>query len=308
MRNRATLHIILACALGALACCSIAIATGYRIYFGLIAGPIVGYLAYDFRSVLTAIPAALRASSRKGAEALDTVCKTVRVYRAQPHPFFYSGVLIAAPFVGYAFFHWKMMIVVGTTLSVGEAVAIYVVANSFAVMALLEGAVIPTIPIMIFALIGARFGEKCYWWPFLMEETNADRTAAALEREGLRRMPLTYGNVGRWIAEGIGLTLLFFVWTAWKYLYLGIRAALPVIGSFLWTLFLVIHRYERVLCALDGTIGGVLAYVLLIRPDRTFTQNVLAVLFGMVLGAGFGVVNYEIFSKRVLKVVPVNAQ
>ena len=80
-----------------------------------------------------------------------------------------------------------------------------------------------------------------------------------------------------------------------------------------WTLYGIadgqelIHRYERVLCAIDGTLGGVIAYQLLIRPERSFAQNAIAVLFGMVLGAGWGVVNYEIVSKRLLKVVPVRA-
>ncbi len=72
-------------------------------------------------------------------------------------------------------------------------------------------------------------------------------------------------------------------------------------------MFKLIHSDERVLCAIDGTLGGVIAYAWLIRPERSFAQNAIAVLFGMVVGAGWGVVNYEILSKRVLKVVPVDA-
>src|SRR5437764_9388621 len=53
-----TLHVILACMLGAVACSSIAILAGYHIGYGIVAGLIVGYLAYDFRSVFNAIPVA----------------------------------------------------------------------------------------------------------------------------------------------------------------------------------------------------------------------------------------------------------
>jgi hypothetical protein len=161
---------------------------------------------------------------------------------------------------------------------------------------------------VIFAFIGARAGEKCYWWPFIMPDDKAHLDAVHLENCGYRQMPLTYGNVARWIAKGIGVTLLFFVWTMWKYLFIGLATALRIVGSFLWNLFLLIHRYERVLCAIDGTLGGVTVYLFLISPQRSFLQNGDVVLLGMVLGAGFGVVNYEVLSKRVLRVVPATTQ
>jgi len=56
--RRSTFQVALACALGALVCGVVAIKTGYNITFGIIAGLIVGYVTYDFRSVLKAIPVA----------------------------------------------------------------------------------------------------------------------------------------------------------------------------------------------------------------------------------------------------------
>src|ERR1043165_4725792 len=110
------------------------------------------------------------------------------------------------------------------------------------------------------------------------------------------------------VLKGFGSIAAFLCFWMWFYAIGGILMAILglilklIIGGVL--LFKFIHRYERVLCALDGTLGGVITYVRFTSPHNTPMQNVVAVIFGMILGAGWGVLNYEIISKRVLKVVP----
>lgn len=72
----------------------------------------------------------------------------------------------------------------------------------------------------------------------------------------------------------------------------GIRIAL----RFLWTVFKLIHSEERLLCGIDAFAGAMVGY---------FSGSVL---LGAVAGGLIGVANYEIVSRRILKVVPVRAK
>jgi hypothetical protein len=68
------------------------------------------------------------------------------------------------------------------------------------------------------------------------------------------------------------------------------------LGLFFWKLFLIIHSQERLLCFIDASIGAALVYFIHYSP-----------LYGALIGALFGVVNFEILSKRVLKIALVKA-
>jgi hypothetical protein len=93
-----TLHVILACMLGAFACSSIAIFAGYHIGYGIVAGLIVGYLAYDFRSVLKAVPVAFAGFRDGVAEAL----RDFRSFVNSGHfAFMIPGALLASILVIY---------------------------------------------------------------------------------------------------------------------------------------------------------------------------------------------------------------
>lgn len=309
--RRSTFQVALACALGALACALIAIATGFHIGYGILAGCITGYVAYEFRDVCRAIPIAFRAALRGSVSIYDTNIARLQEWRSRPHPFLYPAMLITAPFYTRGLFSLMTSLVIGDWPKLGRVagIAFSVVGAPFALLAFIEASWFVAFPMVILAFIGARAAERSYWWPMMMVENpaQAQTDAAILESKGLRQQALTYRNVGRWIAKGLGLTLLFFVWTLWKYVVIYAGMAIAFIARMLWALFKLIHSYERVLCALDGTIGGTVAYQFFISPERSIAQNAIAVAFGMVLGIGFGLVNYEIVSKRVLKVVPVGA-
>ena len=88
-----------------------------------------------------------------------------------------------------------------------------------------------------------------------------------------------------------------------------IPEAVRVIGMSCWALFVLIHRSERVLSALDGTLGGVVVTAWTWwsgRPDALFAK-IFLVVCGMAMGALFGVLNYEIVSRRILGIAPPRA-
>jgi hypothetical protein len=62
--------------------------------------------------------------------------------------------------------------------------------------------------------------------------------------------------------------------------------------SFLKQLFLLIHSEMRLLCLFDAALGSVIGY---------FAGNVL---IGAIAGGVLGVLNFEILSRRILRLVP----
>ena len=65
-------------------------------------------------------------------------------------------------------------------------------------------------------------------------------------------------------------------------------------------LFILIHSKERVLCATYGTLGGAVSYIWLARADMALAEQAALIVFGGLMGAAFGVANWEIVSKRLL--------
>ncbi|MFH1668006.1 MAG: hypothetical protein ABH884_03230 [Candidatus Komeilibacteria bacterium] len=72
-----------------------------------------------------------------------------------------------------------------------------------------------------------------------------------------------------------------------------ICGAIMAIGIFTKRLFIGIHSDERLLCMTDAVIGVTIGWY--------FQTAIL----GMIVGAVFGVLNYELISKRWLKLVPI---
>lgn len=62
----------------------------------------------------------------------------------------------------------------------------------------------------------------------------------------------------------------------------------PIIGCLIKTVFIMIHSDIRLLCGIDAAIGAIIGYL---------TGDVI---IGAIAGGMFGVLNYEIISKRIL--------
>jgi len=278
--RRSTVQVALACALGALACGVVAIKSGYNIWFGILAGLITGYMAYEFRAVVKAVPQAFAGF----LQWVDDRRSDLAVFNAVLAP---CAVLSIVAVAAFARSPVRLAIRAGASGEAGLC--------TFIVTAIVMGAVAGTcflyMATALLAAVGIEYVEK-------------GRIVDGLNDEFA---DVSYGRFWTLVTKGAGAVLAFLLWRAEIALVVGFWKKVVALAKALWTLFKLIHRYERVLCAIDGTLGGVVAYVLLIRPERSLAQNAVAVLFGMVLGVGWGLINYEVVSKRILKVVPVTA-
>lgn len=71
---------------------------------------------------------------------------------------------------------------------------------------------------------------------------------------------------------------------------------IPVVLEFTWHLFKMIHSEERLLCGVDAAIGVAVCH---------YSGN--NILLGVGVGVLWGVLNFEVLSIRVLKLVPATA-
>jgi len=289
-----TRKIAVACFIGGALCCAVALifAPSYW-WFGLVAGFAGGYISYEFREVRKAIPIAfLRAVGRKGVNAWKSTIAWAKVWFSQPHPFFYFGVFLALPltFV-FAQYIFSSEPITGPEMVIADIIGLtFVYCEMVTLLAFLS---------YFIALTGALTVERCCW------VSAGDSVSVGVREDGYREIPLTYANAARWTMEGIFTAMKFFLWDLWRYLAIVTWKILRFFARFTWHLFRLIHSKERVLCAIDGTLGGAICYIWLAPASVSFVQQALLVIFGGLLGAAFGIANWEIVSKRILH-VPVN--
>lgn len=302
-----TWKIAVACFIGGVLCSAVALVfTPTYWWLGIFAGIAGGYVSYEFREVLRAIPVAFRAARRNGVSAIRNAMVKTRGYLAEPHPFFYPAAIVAYPFclwmeyhfiqfICNSFIHFNWIIWIPFSIILFATGILFYIEVAWFVMA----------PVVILAFIGARKWEHCYWYPLMdnsLSKRQKEEMVKKLEGRGLERKSITYSNILKWTIKGVGVSIIFFVWTMWKHLAIGCWQALCFCGRFAWHLFRLIHSDERVLCSIDGTLGGVVAYVWLISPSMSLMEQVVLVLFGGLFGVAFGVINWEIVSKRILHV------
>lgn len=256
--ERTTVKVGLACGLGALVGTLVALALGAHWWLGLFAGGIVGYLAFDLRAVLLAIPAAWRATAAIFPSINDLKLRML------------IGFWLVC-FVTY-FALWIGMVVLPIlrlfTSSWGSGLVGYgIVVGLFSVYFGLS------------AMISPQSGEEMRW-----------RGKKSLEElESSFRDEVKTMIFEEFTPVVIGRGVLFCIVRI-------PRAGLSVVRGiclFLWNLYLSIHSNLRVLCLVDSAIGTFLGYLL------------GSALAGGLIACVWGILNYEILAKRVLRTVPV---
>ena len=310
-----TKKIARACFIGGAFCVAVALMVAPSFWWlGLLAGFAGGYLGYEFQEVLRAIPRAWKAARRHSSSAWDKALRRAKEWLAKPHPFLYPAAVITTPLYVWLVYLISPFFISTLSSASSEAPLLFTGIMFFLYIAMIIAyfivfsLIIATVIIRLFAFIGARVGEHCYWTPFStgMSEEQKKEIIQQLQEKGYHEAPATYKNVLRWMAKGFGLTLLFFIWTLWMHLFIGLWNLLCFTKRFLWHLFILVHSKKRLLCGIDGTIGGAAVYLWFTPPSLSFPQQILLIFFGGLLGAAFGVVNWEIVSKRILHLVPAN--
>ena len=95
-----------------------------------------------------------------------------------------------------------------------------------------------------------------------------------------------------WPIRGLIKTIIFLIIAIPKTI-IGTYKAICFCGLFFKNVFILIHSEFRLLCGVDAAIGAVIGY---------FAGYVIV---GLIVGGILGVLNYELISRRWLKLVPL---
>ena len=299
--------IAFACFIGGCLCTSVALLVVPEFWwFGVLAGLISGYLAYDFKEVILAIPKVIKASYYNSTQFINLTFDDIIDWLTDPHPFIYPGIVISIYPIYLFILETNIMNVSELFSKNFSSGVIYIVVTPLMI------AVIGFVCVMIsagvvalFSFIGSNYWEKVEWYN-IHEIPPSKEKLQELAKEGLSSAEITYLRAYRWFIKGI-LFSFFFIsiripLAIAKFFFIGF---IPFAFEAAWYLFKLIHSKERVLCSLDGTIGGVVTYFLFTPRELPIHQQIVIVLFGGILGTGFGILNWEIVSKRILKVQKV---
>ena len=243
--DQRTVKVALACLIGT----SIGIITMLGIYpalwpLGLITGLIGGYLSYEYKKVIQAVP---------------TAWNMARGWRLD----------IA---------WWKEYLIFFLILSSALLTVLlplgFIISHSESEM----------MPITVFLIIISEVMAASFVISYL----------CAKEKD-----QYDYNNVKRLLIKVNPLNVYFHLLPkylfigAWR-LFIGIPFACGVIRRFIWILVKLVYSDERLLCGIYSSVGAL-----------AFHLSGGNVLIGLVVGVLGGVLNYEILSKRIWKLVPM---
>ncbi len=227
-----TLKVFIACVLGAGIGTLVALQLHpYLLWIGLVAGGLVGYLSYEFKTVCKAIPLAWKATSAHKPNILK-----VKV--------FFSRFLL-----GFS---------EGMTLSV--TVLIFVMVISLAIPTILTSGTKPITNskmlgiLLIYAtifstLMGVVSASQEKYDKVLLDE----RLRPNLQDAWMFCPVMVYGY---WLPKGVYKAICFmpkllqWLWTT----------GVPFVGHFIGHLFILIHSDIRLLCGIDAAIGTTIGY------------------------------------------------
>lgn len=261
--------VFLACAIGAGIGSLVALEVSQMFWWlGLIIGGFTGYLSYDWQRVVSAIPQAATMVAPAITDFSRDIRQGLRTFLGKPRPVFWSYLLFEV-----IVFWWLNQIIplphkgpfwadlIGMAL-----ITIMLTATAWAVLTIL----LVIRPIVTCKATYDKWA-KTGWWsvsdPFdYITGICSWREAAQYHFDGLR-------NLIPVLLIAIGTLILPFKFG----------------GKFGWVFFKLIHSDLRLLCGVDAMIGSAVGY---------FSGSAI---IGAIAGGLFGLLNYEVVSKRFLR-------
>lgn len=289
-----------ACFAGGMFCVATAfVVNPYYWWLGIFAGIMGGYVAYEFRKVCRALSVVIRTVGQRSSTAMKiaipSAIKKAIMWFSKPHYFGYLAVFLSA-----TIYFFGIIPIIEQDFKSDQTYnnAFIYVAFFYCTFIVTQGVVV------VLAWAGSVFGDRSYWYPFLVpggvcHGGDAEKIKS-LEKDGLVQKPLTYMSVVRWFLLGIVVIARFLAWTLWKEIALFIWFIVSAFGATLKEVIITIHSDMRILCALNGTLGGVISYVYLGPYVTTSVEQAMVVFFGGVLGALFGAMSYRCVTKKIL--------
>ncbi|HLC49394.1 MAG TPA: hypothetical protein VJI96_03355 [Candidatus Andersenbacteria bacterium] len=291
-----TRKIAVACFIGGVLCYAVAalFAPAYA-WLGVFAGLAGGYLSYEFREVLLAIPIAWNATCGRTRNTIIVLLRKRLAFNAWAKE--RQALVYPLAVFWWILFLCIFLVFMSVSSSVDHSVLLYFLigaATGFMMATLLS------LLIVMLIAIGAN-EEKCFWQPFMEPEKQPGDWAKRedeLWQQGLNPVPLTYANVYRWLVKGALHEFRKPIAHVVSWSSNTLRSAM----KFTWYFFTLIHSHKRVLCAIDGTIGGVVSFFCFYSQSATAAEHIIPAIFGGLIGAMLGVLNWELISVRLLKV------
>jgi hypothetical protein len=245
-------------------------------FLGTIAGAVTGYLAYDFREVLKAIPEALQRSNASFCRGMDGLI----AWRKQRHPLVYSSFIVA----------YIVAIQWGPSMFERDRlVLVHEIASLLAFLAFLG--------LVWFFAIVATFIVLAIGFELHGEEQATRRKFFGVSKEDSFITPMTYGEFFKWVFAGCLSPLIVVGWLI-----------VHVIRFFLYDLWVkfvpalvrLVHSTERMCCGCYGALGGTIAFLYgIFLPDRTPMDVAFLAVFGGLLGVfGGTVIGRKLLSRR----------
>ncbi len=216
--------VFLACALGAFIGALVALEVGFYLWWlGLLAGGFAGYLAYDFRRVIEAIPKAWAA-----ATSWRPNWARVRLY---PKLVLYLTILFSSI--------WPLLFLLPLkerAITVSLAFSIFQILVSLIYLSLIIGII----------------GAAVVVWDLKEDE---EKRLSRLIRH------CNFFTIYFWYIPRFTLVAIWWILRKIAWLVVHIPDGLRVIGRFVWALFRTIHSDERLLCGVDAAIGAGIGYL-----------------------------------------------
>lgn len=237
-------------------------------WLGLLAGFTGGYLGYEFREVVKAFMEATEIAGGSVWLVVSEGTVMAKEWVCEPHPFLYLGAPIAFCLtflvVRFMGIPWQNAndLLDLVTVHVFVYGVTFVGLLFFAYLVLVELAELGGVYVPMLGLGGSK--------------------------------PLSYSEGYSSVGQGL--------WRVVKCMVVTVVMLPMILVRFVWRFFRLVHSDKRLLCGVDGMLGGVASYGWLISPQMSVAEVVIMVISGGLLGALFGVLQWEIVSKRVLKV------
>ena len=246
---------------GAIGGCVAALMDPTLWWLGMVAGYAAGYVAYEFRAVLRALPIAARATWTGAPKALRAAGNFVRVFASREFAFAHISFLAT-----FATIEWLL-----------PSHYPIVLHSFFFCIGLLVAALITGF-MEFFAEVGAMFVENTGW---------ESRSEYSDWYNSLYKTPPTHADIThlralRWTIEGI----------------IALPASiLALLGYVCYKVVkhttILIHSHKRVLCGFHAAFGTGIAWMLL---GAHHAHPALIALCGGCIGAGIGLATWQIAS------------
>jgi hypothetical protein len=233
-------------------------------WLGILAGAAAGYLGYEFREALRAIPIAYKKAHWEARYAWEQL--------KRPHPLLIWAITVLALVVPpYIWFAQNPSFFVDSNQLLQLPVANLLLIHFMSLF------VIGATPFLI-GVILAGIGMD---WPLVFPRNLTVREFFLALFLGARRAGV-YACLDMWVA-----------------LARKVRYGVLLAYHFCIHLFILIHSDNRLICAVDAPLGGMIAFLVGHRYVNTLADIAVIVIGGGLLAAALGVVNKKYIARLV---------